>query len=222
MAAKKKSPQQSKSPLNRTKVLKQAMRLADKGGIEQLSMRKLAQSLNVEAMSLYNHVKNKDDVLDGMVGLVIEQFELPKSGKDWKKELKVSANSMHAVLLQHRWAAQLLISRVITGEAMMRNADAWIGCFYKAGLSYVMADHAWNAVTNHIYGFTLTQINSPVDVVDYAKSAEQYLPLVPENDYPHMHGLMQLIIMGKHDGINDFNFGLDLILDGLERLKSEQ
>ena len=182
-------------------------------------MRKLAESLNVEAMSLYNHVQSKDDVLDGMVGLVIEQFELPNPAKNWKKELKTGANSMHAVLLQHRWAAQMLISRVITGDAMMRNADAWVGCLHKAGFSYVMADHAWNALTNHIYGFTLTQINSPLEAADYAKSAEQYLPYVPASDYPHLNGLMQLIISGKHDGINNFEFGLDLILDGLERLK---
>jgi len=220
MAAKKKRTRAAKSPLTVKKIFRQALRIADKGGIEALSMRKLADRLGVEAMSLYNHVQNKDDVLDGVLTLVVEQFQIADPEKEWRQALRESAISTHLVLLKHPWAAQLLISRVNTSAAMMKYSEAGYGCLYKAGFSYVLADHAWNAIGNHIYGFTLTQINSPVDTRDYAKAAKQYLPQVPVDEYPHIHGMMQLIISGQHNGINNFEFGLDLILDGLARLKA--
>ena len=216
MAAKTQRARSAKPALTRSKILRRGISLADKQGIEYLSMRKLAESLGVEAMSLYNHVKDKDDLIDGMVSAVIEKFVLPEPKKKWKREARNSAISTHETLMKHRWAAQLLISRVNTGEAMMRYSESWIGCLYQAGFDYPMADHAWNALSIHIYGFTLTLINSPVETKDYAKSAKLYLPRVPADTYPHVRGMMELIISGEHNGINNFEFGLDLILDGLE------
>lgn len=218
MAARKAASGTSKPSLTREKVLLKALQMADANGLESLSMRKLADQLGVEAMSLYNHVHNKDDVIDGIVSLVIARFKLPDTNEHWKAAMRSCAISTHETLLKHPWAAQLLISRVSVGENMMTYSDACFGCLANAGFSYEMSDHAWNAISNHIYGFTLTLINSPVDSADYAQVAEQYLPDVPKETYPHMHALMQLIISGDHNGVNKVEFGLDLILDGLDSM----
>lgn len=212
----KKNPK-AKPALSRTKILKKAIQLADSHGLDALSMRKLAQSLQVEAMSLYNHVRNKEDVIDGMINTVVEKFALPDANQPWKQSMRESVMSTHQVLLQHPWSANLMITRVIMGEGMMSYSDACYGCLANAGFSYAMTDHAWNAISNHLYGFTLTQINAPTITSDYVKAAEHYLPQVPQQTYPHIHTMMQLIIKGEHSGINNFEFGLDLILDGLER-----
>ena len=99
-------------------------------------------------------------------------------------------------------------------------SNATIGCLHEAGFSYEIADHAWNAIDNHIYGYTLQAVNRPVDPEQYADAAEEYLPIIPEDEYPYLNAMASLIAEGKHSGINEFEFGLDLILDGLERLKA--
>jgi len=207
-----------RKPLSRDKVVVKAIQLANRHGADWLSMRKLAAGLNVEAMSLYNHVENKDDVLDAMINEVVALFPLPVPGKPWKKELKRSVVATHAVLLEHPWASNLLLSRVVVGEAMLSYSNACYGCFVEAGFSYPLADHAWNAISNHLYGFTLAELNSPIDQEEFAVAAEQYLPMVSADDYPYIHAMMLLIKSKKHSGINNFEFGLDLILDGLEQL----
>lgn len=208
----------SRQALSREKVLKTALRLADKQGIDSLSMRKLADALDVEAMSLYNHIKNKDEVIDGIVEMVVNRFTTASFELPWKQAMRECAISTHQVLLKHPWVAMLLISRVTICDGLLRYSDASFGCLRKAGFSYEMADHGWNAISNHIYGFTLTVISAPIDSSEYSNAAEHYLSAVPKEQYPHVHSLMTLIISGEHTGINDFEFGLDLILDGLERL----
>jgi len=211
-----KNKRQTRPALTRDKILLRAVRLADRQGTQNLSMRSLAKALRVEAMSLYNHLENKDDLLDGMLDLVVRKFSLPDAALPWSLALRESVIDTHAHLLSHPWAATMLISRINTSASMMRYSDACYGCLVKAGFSYAMADHAWNAVGNHLYGYTLCIVNSPVNKADYSKAAEQYLPMVPADEYPYVHGMMQVIISGEHSGINDFTFGLDLILQGLE------
>jgi len=217
--ARKKSA--SKQALTRDKVLKCAIQLADAQGVDGLSMRKLAKALNVEAMSLYNHVDNKDDLLDGMLDSVISEFKLPNETIPWREALRQSLISTHDVLLQHRWAALQLLSRISAGEAMMTYSNACYGCLYNAGFSHALTDHGWNALNNHLYGFTLSEINAVANPKDYAKTAEKYLPMVPKERYPYIRSMMEVIIEGSHSGINDFHFGLDLILDGLEKKRQE-
>lgn len=206
----------TKQPLSREKVLEKAISLADKDGVERLSMRKLAQALKVEAMSLYNHVKNKDDLLDAMVDKMVIQFELPDEQEHWKSALRSSVITTHKVLLKHPWVVLLLLSRVNTGAVMMSYSNACYGCLFRAGFSHALTDHGWNALHNHLYGFTLSEINSPLNPKDYSVAAKKYLPMVPEDQYPHVHSMMLVIIDGTHNGVNDFSFGLDIILDGLE------
>ena len=207
--------------LNREKVLRAALRMADKGGIETLSMRKLAQELGVEAMSLYNHVKNKDDIIDGIVDMVAGEIELPAIGADWKSAMRRRAMSAHEVLLRHPWATMPLVSRVNIGPSMLRYVDATIGCLREAGFSFELADHVWNAVDSHVYGFTLQELNFPFDPDEYAEAAKAFLPMLPADKYPYLHGLSSVVIAREYDGLHSFEFGLDLLLDGLEKLKSE-
>jgi len=121
-------------------------------------------------------------------------FEPPNQKKAWKPAIRESAVSTHKVLLTHPWAAELLISRVYLGEASLNYADKAYGCLRKAGFGYDMADHAWNAINNHLYGFTLTVINAPIQSPEYASAAEHYQELVPHDQYPHLHSMMQEII----------------------------
>ncbi|WP_433659501.1 TetR/AcrR family transcriptional regulator C-terminal domain-containing protein [Nocardia sp. CA-128927] len=210
-----------RAPLNREKVLHTAVRLADEQGLAALSMRKLAQTLGVEAMSLYNHVTNKDDLLDGIADLVVAEMGVPEIGGDWKAAMRARANAAHEALLRHPWANGLIGARLNVGPAMLRYIDATVGCLRAAGFSYQLADRAWNAMDSHIYGFTLQQVNFPLQPDEYASAAQQFLPLIPADQFPYMNALSQLVIDGKHTGIADFTFGLNLILDGLERLLDE-
>jgi AcrR family transcriptional regulator len=209
----------ARAPLSRPKVLSAALRMADKGGIESLSMRNLARALKVEAMSLYNHVEGKEDILDGLVDLVASEIDVPKSGGDWKEAMRQRARSAHAVLLRHRWATMLFVSRLNIGPSMLRYVDATIGCLRAAGFSYPMADHAWNALDAYIYGFTLQKRNFPLDPSEYAGAAKAFLHLIPVEKFPYLNGMSQEVIAGRHDGLHQIEFGLELILDGLERMR---
>ena len=207
--------------MTRERVLQAAIHLADKEGIESVSMRKLAQQLGVEAMSLYNHVANKDDVLDGMADLVVAKIELPEPGGDWKKAIRKRAHSAHEVLLRHPWASMLIVSRLNIGPAMLRYVNATLGCLREAGFSYQLADRAWNAIDSHIYGFTLQELNFPLERSDYASAARGFLPMLPAEQYPYMRELTQLVADGAHQGVHQFEFGLELLLDGLEKLRTQ-
>ncbi|MGB8702229.1 MAG: TetR/AcrR family transcriptional regulator [Thermosynechococcaceae cyanobacterium] len=206
-------------PLSRERVLCAALRLADEGDIESLSMRKLAQALGVQAMSLYNHVANKDDLLDGIVDRVVSEIEVPDLSIDWKTAMRQRATSAHAVLLRHPWAAMALMSRVNVGPAMLRYVDATLGCLREAGFSFEMADHAWNAIDSHIYGFTLQELNFPFDAAEYSDAAKSGLSLIPADQYPYLNQLTHHVMEGRYDGIHDFVFGLELILNGLEQFR---
>ena len=213
-----KTSKNERTPLSKERVLLAAVALADEVGIEVLSMRKLGEALGVQAMSLYKHVANKDDILDGIVDLVASEIELPAVGQEWKQAMRRRARSAHEVLLRHPWASMLMLSRINVGPAMLRYVDATLGCLLERGFTFAMADHAWNAIDNHVYGFTLQKLNFPFEPSEYAQAAEAWLPMIPEQQFPHLHGLAQEVIAGRHDGLADFDFGLDLILNGLEEL----
>ncbi len=211
----------TRTPLTKERVLLAAITLADEGGIETLSMRRLGQVLGVEAMSLYNHVANKDAILDGMVDAVASEIELPTEGADWKTAMRGRAISAHAVLVRHPWASALIVSRINVGPAMLRYVDSTIGTLRKAGFSYALVDRAWNAMDSYIYGFTLQELNFPFQPEEYAEVAAEYRPQLPADEYPHLAELTELVMSKRHDGVANFEFGLDLILDGLERALDE-
>jgi len=199
-------------------VLAAGVRLADKGGLESLSMRKLAQALRVEAMSLYNHVTGRDDLLGGMVDLVVAEIDLPRVDAPWKEEMRRRALSARAVLRRHPWAPALLMSRINVGPNVLRYIDATLGCLRGAGFTIAQTDAAWNALDCYVYGFTLHEQNFPLDPQEYVSGAQAFLPMLPADRYPHMRGLTEELIAGRHDGVVPVEFGLELMLDGLERL----
>ena len=205
-------------PLTRAIVLRTALKRADKHGLDSLSMRSLARAVKVEPMSLYNHVNGKEDLLDALVDLVAGEIAPPVVGGDWKAEMRQRALSAHAVLMHHPWATMLFVSRVNVGPYMLRYVDATIGCLREGGFSYPMADYAWNTLDAFIYGFTLHRLNFPFDPSEFAPAARQFLPMIPPEQFPYLNGMSQEIIAGRHDGLQPFELGLDLLLDGFERL----
>ncbi len=207
-----------RAPIDRTTVLQTALALADEGGIESLSMRKLAQAVGVEAMSLYNHVAHKDDLLDGLVELVVGEIELPSTTAPWKEAMRRRALSAHTVLMRHSWATMLFVSRMNIGPAMLTYVDRTIGCLRAAGFTYPQADYAWNALDAYTYGFTLQRLNFPLEPSQYASAAAEFLPMIPAEQFPHLNGMAHEVIAGTHDGLQPIELGLDLLLDGFEAL----
>src|SRR2546423_10676582 len=159
--ARTKPPIPARTPLNRERVLQTALAFADEQGLGSLSMRKLGEAVGVEAMSLYNHVANKSELLDGMVDLVFGEIGLPPSGTKWKAAMRQRAISARQVLSRRRWAIGLMESRRSPGPATLRHHDAVIGCFREAGFSIAMAAHAFSLLDSYIYGFALQEAGLP-------------------------------------------------------------
>lgn len=211
-----------RAALTAEKVLRTAARLADKKGLEALSMRTLASTLKVEAMSLYHHVASKEALLDGLVDLVVGELGLPEKGGDWQIGMRRRAVRAHEVLMAHPWATMLFVARVNVGPNMLRYVDHTLGCLREAGFSWKLADHAWNTLDAYTYGFTLQRLNFPLEPGQYASAAKQFLPMIPPANFPHLHGLSIEVIEGRHDGLQQFGLGLDLLLSGLEQLRIAQ
>jgi AcrR family transcriptional regulator len=221
MATRKDTSAETRAPLNRERVLQAAIVLADSGGIDALSMRKLGQALGVEAMSLYNHVANKEDILNGILELVHAEMLLATGVPDWKTSLRASAISAHEVLFRHRWAASLRMSTVArVSPGQLRWMDAVLGCLREAGFSAELTHHAFHALESHIVGFTLWLVSMPALGDELRALAADFLKDFPVDDYPyfveHAHYHLQ---PANPDEEGEFEFGLDLILDGLERMR---
>lgn len=204
--------------LSRERVLRAAMGHADKGGIETLTMRRLAEVLGVAPMALYRHVANKDDLIDAMVDLVFSEIGLPSSGADWKTAMRQRAISLRDVLSRHRWAIGLMESRRNPGPANLRHHDAVIGSLRQGGFSVAMTAHAYSVLDGYIYGFALTKMNLPFEtseeVGDVAKSMLEPFPI---NEYPNLvEFLNEHVMKPGYDYGDEFEYGLDLVLDGLE------
>ncbi|MGA7909932.1 MAG: TetR/AcrR family transcriptional regulator C-terminal domain-containing protein [Candidatus Dormiibacterota bacterium] len=211
-----------RAPLSRERVLRAAMVLADRGGIESLTMRNLGQKLGVEAMSLYNHVANKNDILDGMVDVAFSEIDLPSAGSDWKAAMRDRAISTREMLIRHPWAVGLMESRSTAGPATLRHHDSVIGSLRKAGFSIDMSAHAYSVMDSYIYGFALQQVNLPPGAREQAPDvAQAFLRQFRADEYPHLAEMVvEHAMKPGYDYGNEFGFGLDLILDGLERLRT--
>jgi AcrR family transcriptional regulator len=212
-------PARMRAPLTRERVLSEAAAFADEHGIASLSMRKLGDALGVEAMSLYNHVANKDELLDGMVDLVFGEIDLPKAGEDWSSAMRQRAISVRHALGRHRWAIGLMESRAAPGPATLRHHDAVIGCLRGGGFSVEMAAHAFSLVDSYIYGFALQEASLPFDTAEEAgEVAAVILGAMDSGAYPHLTELtVEHVLQPGYDYAAEFEFGLDLILDGLAR-----
>jgi AcrR family transcriptional regulator len=208
-----------RKPLSRDQVLRAAIRLADEGGLEAVSMRKLGQVLRVEAMSLYKHVANKDDILDGIADLVMGDFEVPSGDVDWTTAIRRGAISAHRVLLGHPWASSLIESRQNAGPARLRYLDAVIGVLSAAGFPMSIVIRAVMALDSHTYGFVLQELAWPFDVENAPEMAATFARGLPAGEYPNLVAMAEMVSTAPRGVPVDFEFGLDLILDGLERLR---
>ncbi len=188
-----------------------------RGGIDSLTMRGLGtgRPRTCEAMSLYNHVANKDDLLDGMVDVVVGDIVVPPTGTPWRSALRARCISAHETLLAHPWAALLITSRLAIGPGMTRYLDATLGRLREGGFSIDGALDAWNALDSHLYGFTLQELNLPFAVEESSTISASVLPQIPADEFPYVVEVLgHVMAQGRRE---DFVFGLDLILDGLER-----
>jgi AcrR family transcriptional regulator len=207
-----------RAPLSRERVLRAAIDLADAGGLEAVSMRKLGQALRVEAMSLYKHVANKEDILDGMADLITGEIQVPAMGGDWRAEIRASAISAHRALLRHPWASSLIESRLELGPARLRYADAVIGVLTGAGFAMPVVARAFMALDSHTYGFTLQEQSWAGSLEEAPERAAALARQLSADDYPHLAAMAEAAGTSAGDFPLDFEFGLDMLLDGLQRL----
>jgi AcrR family transcriptional regulator len=200
-------------------VLRAAVAYADEHGIASLSMRKLGEALAVEAMSLYNHVANKDDLLDGMADHVFGEIVMDPDASDWRQAMRLRATSAREVLSRHRWAIGLLDSRASPGPATLRHHDAVLGSLRAGGFTVPMAAHAFAVLDSYIYGFALQEaalpVEGPQETGDLTRAIVEGMSA---DEYPHLAELaVEHVLQPGYDFGNEFEFGLDLILDGLEK-----
>ena len=188
-------------------------------------MRRLAEELGVEAMSLYHHVPNKDAILDGMVDLVFAEIDLPSATVEWRAAMRLRAASVRAVLLRHPWALRLMESRKTPGPATLSHHDAVLGCLRAGGLSLKLTAHAYALLDSYIYGFIHTELNLPFQTTEQTHEVAQAIfEQMPQGAYPHLVELtLEHVLKPGYAFGNEFEFGLELILDGLQRaLEAEQ
>jgi AcrR family transcriptional regulator len=205
--------------LTRERVLDAAIKLADQGGIESLSMRKLGQELGVEAMALYYHFANKDEVIDGIVDIVFSEIDLPGTAADWRTAMRRRSISVRDAMARHRWAIGLMESRRNPGPASLRHHDAMIGSFRSAGFDIAMAAHAYSLLDAYVYGFALTKMSLPFETTaEVADVAQTMLEPFPLGAYPHLvEFITEHAMKPGYDYGDEFEYGLDVVLDGIER-----
>ena len=218
----------SKEPvrLSRDRIVRAAIELADAEGIEGLSMRRLAEELDAAPMALYRHVANKDDLLDGMIDLVFAELDVP-TGSGWRTAMRERATGMRRALLRHPWAVGMMEGGT-PGRASFRHHNATMGCLrQQAGLSFPTAVHAYSAMDSYIYGFALQETTLPFRDADQAveeaerrqsAAASAMSPEAFAKEYPFLFEIAQQLAESRYDYDAEFGFGLDLILDGIERL----
>lgn len=207
-----------RQPLSREEVLRVALLLADEGGISSLTMRKLAKRLGVQAMSLYHHVAHKDQLLDAMVDQVFSEIEVSTTGTSWKAAMRQRAFSVRQALRRHGWALGVLESRSSPGPATLRHHDAVIGSLRRAGFSIALAAHAYSALDSYIYGFVLQELNLPFETEQEVEAvAGTILQDAPAGEYPFLQEFMtEHALKPGYSYASEFDYGLDLILNGLE------
>jgi AcrR family transcriptional regulator len=199
-------------------VLRAAVKLADKQGLDSLSMRKLGEALGVEAMSLYNYVSGKDDLLDGMADVVATQIWLPVPDDEWRPAMRAWAISVREALGRHRWAIRLLGARTSPGPATLGLYDAVFGCLRRAGFSAELASDAFGLLNSYTVGFAVQEATVPFETgAQAAEHAKAVLEGVPEDGYPYLRSAIDRLVTERTDPAQRFERGLDLILDAIDQ-----
>lgn len=211
-----------RAPLNRDRVLRAAVTLADGGGMSALTMRRLGEALGVEAMSLYNHIASKSDLLDGMIDIVFGEIDLPSGDGDWRAAMRRRAISAHQVLGRHPWAIGLMESRTSPGPATLQHHDAVLGSLRRAGFPVELAAHAYSLLDSYIYGFALQEASLPFGTgEEAAQVAQEIADQFASGQYPYLTEMaMTHVVQPGYSYGDEFGTGLDLILDGLQAAAS--
>src|SRR6266511_1850750 len=208
-------------PLSRDRILQAALELVDERGIESLTMRKLSQALGFEAMSLYNHVANKDDVLDGILDLVLGESEPPSPAGEWDAAIRASAVSVHDALRRHPWACTLLMAPGRVRPARLRYMDLLLGRLREAGFSAETTYNAYHVLDGHIFGFSLWETSHTYTAEEVSNFAAKFAQTITADAYPYLHEhAQQHFKEGAHREVSAFEFGLDLIVDGLKKIRN--
>ncbi len=210
-----------RDPLTRERVIGAAVVLADARGFDALTMRSLGAALGVEAMSLYNHIRNREDLLDGMVDQVFSEIAVPVAGQGWREGLRVRSLSAREVLARHPWAVTLMDSRRTPGPARLRHDDALIGCLLGGGFSGWMTTRALLLLDSFVFGFALTELSlADVDKARAAELADAVLEELPAEMFPHLHALYsEPFIREGYDFRREFEPSLEVVLDGIEKMR---
>jgi AcrR family transcriptional regulator len=205
-------------PLTRERIVRAALDLADREGLEALTMRRLADELGAGAMSLYNHVANKEQLLDAIVDAVYAEISVPEAGADWKAASRAQVVSAREAIRRHRWAISVMESRTTPGPASLRYHDAALGNLRAAGFSPGLAIHAFWLLDSFVYGFALQEETLPFESAeDLPAMASAILDQFPAEEYPHLAESGAHVTSPGYDYTEEFDFGLDLILEGLEQ-----
>lgn len=212
---------QPRPALSRERVVRAALAHADASGLDALSMRQLAGILEVAPMALYRHVANRDDLIDAMIDVVFSEIVLPLGGADWRTSMRERAISLRDVLSRHRWAIGLMESRGRPGPANLRHHDAVIGKLRGAGFDLVAVAHAYSLIDGYIYGFAATKLNVPFHTTaEMTAMAQEMFEPFPPNEYPNLAEFVNDHVMKPgYDYGDEFEYGLDLILDGIDRVQ---
>jgi AcrR family transcriptional regulator len=206
-------------PLSRDRIVTAAVALADAGGFPSLSMRNLADELNAGTMALYRHVANKEDLLDGMVDIVFSEMYPPVIGGGWRNELRERGVSARSALQRHPWSVGLMETRMHPGPASATHHNATMGCLREAGFPFKEAVHAYSLLDSYTYGFALQEQTIPFETPDESADMAQITVGEQGDAYPYLAEVV--IELGKqgYDYTEEFEFGFDFILDGLERFR---
>jgi AcrR family transcriptional regulator len=219
MVKKRQSGAEDREPLSREAVLQAAMEIMDDNGIERLSMRLLGAKLGVEAMSLYNHVANKDDIIDGALEAVVSEITIPVPGNEWRSAMQARAGSARAAFKRHPWACALLDSRLSSHPARLHYFDSMIETLHRAGFPLELAARAFSVMDSYIYGFLRQQNHlSAGDEASRHDQARNFRDMLPEPSYPYLARMAEWVMTHGYDEEADFEFGLNLILDGLQKI----
>jgi AcrR family transcriptional regulator len=210
----------TRPPLSRDRILHAALELVDEQGLGALTMRKLGQQLGFEAMSLYNYVSNKEDVIDGMLELVLAETDLPNTADDWASTVRESAVSVHAALQRHRWAARELLAYGRVRPARLQYMESLLGQLREGGLPAETAYVAYHVLDAHIFGFSLWEGSHTFTEDEVAEMSAAFEDLITPERFPYLreHG-QQHFDEGPHHETNAFELGLDLIIDGLKKMQ---
>ncbi|OED44427.1 AcrR family transcriptional regulator [Chromatiales bacterium (ex Bugula neritina AB1)] len=214
----------ARKSLTQAHIIEGAVKLADEIGVDALTIRKLATALTVKPMTIYHYVPNKESIIDGMVDKVFSEIDLPPAISDWKSAIRKRSISARTVLGKHPWAVPLMESRRAPGPATLQHHDAVLGCLRNGGLSVEMTAHAYAMIDAFIYGFAIQEASLPATTgEEMSDMVDVIIETVPADKYPHLMELTtEHILQPGYDFGNEFEFGLNLILEGLDRYRKKR